>query len=350
MNWIKENKKLAGILGFMIFGALGLGVVLFMSYSSYTAAVEDYETSSNRIKILKSAKLFPSEENVALKEKSVTEYADKVNLLRGALLKVQQEKKPMSETEFQAKLKERSGAVKKLAETAGVVLPGGAEFALGFDEYTVSSPKTAEAAAELNIQLDMIESVVMTLIQSGVKSLDSIERTKLPVEKGSAPVVAPATLPKAKPGAKEKKSKKPIITVAEAAEPVLDRFPLKLTITTDQSPFQQVVNTLSNPSKIAQFLVLRLLRIENEKQEGPLKDEVRSRRAESMNQVSETPQAPKPGSDAGATIITPKAAPYDAVTVMGEEKLKVYLEIDYIRFRPVANTDGDVKEESSASR
>lgn len=350
MNWIKENKKSAGILGFMIFGALGLGVVLFMSYSSYTTAVTDFETSSNRIKILKSAKLFPSEENVALKEKSVTEYADKVNLLRGALLKVQQEKKPMSETEFQAKLKERSGAVKKLAEAAGVVLPGGAEFALGFDEYTVSSPKTAEAAAELNIQLDMIESVVMTLIQSGVKSLDSLERTKLPVEKGTAPVPAPAILPKAKPGAKDKKAKKAIITVAEAAEPVLDRYPLQLTITTDQSPFQQVVNTLSNPSKIPQFLVLRLLRIENEKQEGPLKDEVRSRRADSLNQVPESPQAPKGGADAAATIIAPKAAPYDAVTVMGEEKLKVFLEIDYIRFRPVANSDGDAKEDSSASR
>lgn len=346
MNWIKENKSLAAILGFMIFGAIGLGVVLFMSYDSYTATVAEFDASNSKIKTLKSAKLFPSEENVALKEKSVTEYADKVNLLRGALLKVQQGVKPMSETEFQAKLKERSGAVKKLADASGVTLPGGAEFALGFDEYTVSSPKSAEVAAELNVQLDMIENVVTTLIQSGVKSLDSLERTKLAVEKSTPAVVAPPA-PKNKPNPRDKNSKKPMITVAAAAEPVLDRYPLKLTITTDQSPFQQVVNTLSNPSKIPQFLVLRLLRIENEKQEGPLKDEVRNRRSEQAPEID----SPKKDDSAagGATIMAPKPAPHDAVTIMGEEKLKAYMEIDYIRFRPEASSDEGAKE-SAASR
>lgn len=343
MNWIKENKKLAGILGFMIFGAIGLGVVLFMSYSSYTASVAEFEASNSRIKALKSAKLFPSQPNVELKEKSVTEYADKVNLLRGALLKVQQPVEAMSETEFQAKLKERSSAVKKAAETAGVSLPGGAEFALGFDEYTVSSPRSAEAAAELNVQLDMIESVVTTLIQSGVKSLDSLERTKLAIEKPAA--AAPPPAPKPKTTAGSKKTKKAMPTAAAAAEPVLDRYPLKFTITTDQSPFQAVVNTLSNPSKIPQFLVLRLLRIENEKQEGPLKDEVRNRR---NNQGTETldltPAGNKDASAVGATIVAPKAAAHDAVTVMGEEKLKVYLEVDYVRFRPEATGEEDAKE------
>lgn len=346
MNWIKENKKLAGILGFMIFGALGLGVVLFMSFSNYTASVEEFDASNSRIKTLKSAKLFPSEENVALKEKSVSEYADKVNLLRNALLKIQPKIKPMSETEFQAKLKERAGAVKKLAEASKIPLPGGPEFALGFDEYTVSSPKSAEAAAELNVQLDVIDSVVVTLIESGIKSLDSLERTRLPIEKASTPVVAPPA-PQSKSSPKDKKSKKPIITAAAAAEPVLDRYPLKLTITTDQSPFQQVVNTLSNPSKMPHFLVLRLLRIENEKQEGPLKDEVKNRRNE------ESPPAPQPKDGAApggpATIMAPVPAPHDAVTVMGEEKLKVYMGIDYIRFRPAAVSD-DAAVNPAASR
>jgi hypothetical protein len=153
---------------------------------------------------------------------------------------------------------------------------------------------------------------------------------------------------KIKTGTKDnKKAKKSIITAAAAAEPVLDRYPLKLTITTDQSPFQQVVNVLSNPSKIPQFLVLRLLRIENEKQEGPLKDEVRSRRNEQAQ--STEPTAPDTKALAGgATIMAPKAAPHDAVTVMGEEKLKAYMEVDYIRFRPEATSDEDVKEPAAS--
>ncbi len=335
MNWIKENKKLAGILGFMIFGAIGMGVQLFMSYSSYAASVEEFEVSNAQIKSLRSAKLFPDEANVALKEKSATEYADKVDLLRGALLKIQPQIKPMTEAEFQAKLKERSGAVKKLAEASKIALPGGPEFALGFNEYTVSSPKSAEAAAELNIQLDAINSLVLALIESGIKSLDSLERTRLPVENASAPNV-PAPAPKVVATPKDKKSKKPIITAAAAAEPVLDRYPIKITITTDQSPFQQIVNTLSNPSKMPHFLVIRLLRIENEKQDGPLKDEIKSRKSEAPIAPPE-PVAPKVG--ATATIVAPSPAPQDAVTVMGEEKLKVYMGIDYIRFRPVADSD-----------
>ena len=33
MNWIKQNKKLASILGVMIAGALGLGVWLYLAWS-----------------------------------------------------------------------------------------------------------------------------------------------------------------------------------------------------------------------------------------------------------------------------------------------------------------------------
>lgn len=339
MNWIKENKSLAGILGVMIAGAIALAVLLFMSYTAYNESVEKWKTTSENVKRLKSAKLYPDPANVAAKEKMVAEYADKVNLLRATLLdsKVQQAVKPISETEFQAKLKDRANTVKRLAEGSQVLLP--ADFALGFDEYTGSLPRTPEVAADLNIHLDVMEKLITSLIQSGVKSVDMLERTKLPNEKAAvaAPVVAPKAT-KAKPNSKAKN--KTIITAAAAAEPVLDRYPIKLMLTTDQGPFQNLMNTLANPSKLPHFLVVRQLRVENEKLDGPLKSEIRISRDTVSTETSAAPAAAPSGAPAGTQVIVPpKAAPKDAITIMGEEKLKLYLEVDYIRFRPAAEVE-----------
>ncbi|WP_009959349.1 Amuc_1100 family pilus-like protein [Verrucomicrobium spinosum] len=339
MNWIKENKSLAAILGVMIAGAVALAALLFMSYTAYNESVEKWKTTSENVKRLKSAKLYPDTTNVAAKEKMVSEYADKVNLLRATLLdpKVQQPVKPISETEFQAKLKDRANTVKRLAEGSQVLLP--ADFALGFDEYTGSLPRTPEVAADLNVHLDVMEKLVTALIQSGVKSVDLLERTKLPNEKAAvaAPVIAPRAT-KAKPNSKGKN--KTIITAAAAAEPVLDRYPIKLMLTTDQGPFQNLMNTLANPSKLPHFLVVRQLRVENEKLDGPLKSEIRISRDAVSPETSNAPAAAPSGAPAGTQVIVPpKAAPKDAITIMGEEKLKLYLEVDYVRFRPAAEVE-----------
>ncbi|HSJ03763.1 MAG: Amuc_1100 family pilus-like protein [Verrucomicrobium sp.] len=342
MNWIKENKSLAGILGIMIAGGIGLAAFLFMSYSAYNQSVQDWETANQDANRLKSAKLYPNQDNVDAKEKLVTDYAEKVNLLRSTLLdpSVQQAVKPISETEFQAKLKDRANTVKRLAESSQVLLPG--DFALGFDEYTGTLPRTPEVAAELNVHLDVMEKMVTALIQSGIKSVDLLERTKLPNEK-AAVAVAPPKAKTGKPAASTKKGKgKTIITAEAAAEPVLDRFPIKLMLTTDQGPFQNLMNTLSNPKKMPHFLVVRQLRAENEKADGPLKSEIRITRDSALSSEAPAPSAPAAPSGAAAgtqVILAPKAAPKDSITVMGEEKIKLYLEVDYIRFRPSADVE-----------
>jgi len=353
MNWIQENKKLAGILGVTIVGALGLGVYLFLSYGAYNARMEEYSTTGGKVKQLKSQKLFPSAANADEKEQLVHEYADQVNLLRNALLNpdVQQPVKPISETDFQGKLKERANLIKKAAESTGILLPS--DFALGFDEYTNTVPRSPELAAELSLHLDVIERLIATLIESGVKSLDSLDRTKLPAERGATPppVIAP---PKPAPGAaaaaarnKNKNKKKPLITAAAAAEPVLDRYPIKIVLTADQGPFQSVINTLSDPAKMPHFLVVRQLRVENERADGPLKDEIRTKIQQAASSAGSSNSSSGDGFDPGAAkpdiananpqaILPPPPAAPDTFTVMGEEMIKVYLEVDYVRFRKAA--------------
>ncbi|TLD71573.1 hypothetical protein FEM03_05360 [Phragmitibacter flavus] len=345
MNWIKENKSLAAVFGVMIVGAIALGAWLFMSYSGYTAKREEWETTTAKIKALESQKLYPDAANAAEKEQRVTEYAEQVNLLRSALLNpaVQQAIKPLSETEFQARLKERVNAVRGSA-TGNMTLPE--DFALGFEEYTGSLPRSADVAAELGLHLDVMEKLVTALVDSGVQSLDGFERAPLPNEKAApAPKPEPAA-PARRNSASRRGGKKALISEETAAEPVLDRYTVKVFLTADQAPFQAVLNSLSDPAKMPHFVVVRLLRVENEQTESPLKETIRSQARSgstggdggvnadgtTASAAAATPSA----SGAARVIVPPTPLPPDAVTVMGAEMLKVYLEIDYIRFRPAA--------------
>lgn len=350
MNWFQENKKLAGIASITVAGAVGLGAWLFMAWSAYSESMEKWDTTQARIATIKGKKLEPTEANVAAREKLLTEYAEKVNDLRSALLSVQQKYpvKPMSETEFQSKLKDRATEAKRLVKNSGATpLPD--DFAFGFDKYAALPPRSAEIAAELNIHLDVIEKVVTTCIEAGVDSIDMVERTKLPNEDAPAPPKAAPVTSKSKSTAKNTKAKKPLITEQAAAEPVLDRYPIKLMITTDQAQLQTVLNTLCNPSKMPYFLVVRQLRIENSRLDGPTKEEVNSKRTAAATAASNglepvkptTPPAP----DAPQVIAAAKPAAPDAFDIMGNERLKVYMEIDYIRFRPAP----EIEEEEAAA-
>ena len=343
MNWLQENKPVAAILGLMIAGAAGLGAWLYLSWSAYSESMDQWSASDSQLATLRSKAIEPTEQNVGTMDKLVTEYADKVNLLRTALLspKVQQPIKAMSETEFQTKLKERATNMKKLARSAGMKeLPE--DFALGFDEYAAKIPRSADVAAELNVQLDVMDKLLTTLVESGITSLDSLERTKLANETAPLPP-KPAPVVTKKTSTKGGKAKKPVITEQAAAEPVLDRYPVKIQFTCDQGPFQNVINTLGNPTKMPHFLVVRLLRVDNERLDGPRRDEVNRPRTPATPEAAPAPvdaAATEPGNaPVVQSLAPPPPAPADAFAIMGNELLKVQLEVDYIRFRPAAEVE-----------
>ncbi len=316
MNWIQQNKSLAGIFGVMIAGAIGLGVWLFLAYSDYSSAMEEFTTASGSVTTLQSAKVFPSEKNVKVVEQRISDYRDKFAILRKVLLSpnLQEAIKPMAETEFQAKVKERTVAVKKRADAVGMKLPTN-DFALGFEGYSNDLPPNASVAAELNVHLDVMEKLILALAEGGVNSLDSITRTKLAGEKSgtSSTATSGTTIP-----------------AGVSTEPVLDRYTIKCVFVCDQIPLQNVMNVLSNPAKMPHFLAVRLMRVENEKIEGTSKEEVKN-----LVRAVPAPAADPTKNPADAAPSTDSTAPLppDAVAIMGGEMLKVYLEIDYIRFR-----------------
>ncbi len=335
MNRIQQNKKLATILGVMLVGGLGLGAWLFMAWSDFSNSRTGWDSMSQKTTAMENSKVYPSAANVAAFGQKLSDYQNKFYTLREVLLdpKLQQPVKPLSETEFQAKLKERAKAVDQKAKEAGVILPKA--FALGFEEYSDTLPLSAEAAAELDLHLDVMEKFIMTLIGAKVTSLDVLERSRLVIEKKKGPATAPPT-----PAAKKKGEKGAPAPVLSPSEPVLDRYTIKCTFTTDQGPLQAVMNNLSNPAKTPDFLAVRLLRVENEKTEAPTKDEVRA--PQQNNTPVEAPAPPRvgdPKAPPSNIIAPPKPLPPDSRAIIGSENLKVYLELDYIRFRQPPGED-----------
>lgn len=317
MDWIRENKPLATILGVIIAATLGLGYLLFDAWGAYSETRDSYQGVGGQIAGLKSARLAPTEDNLKAKKALVDEYGALVNQLGGALVILQPASQPVKDIEFQSRLKSKIAETRKAAALAKMSLPQ--DFAFGFEEYTSALPKSAEAATELSRFLDAVDELVRLFMKCGVQSVDLLERSKLPQEQAAAAAAA---------------------NTAQGAAAILEKRQVSLILTLDQGSLQLLISRLANPEDISFFTSLRLLRIENEKQEGPLRAEVR---------LPET--APAPGGDAAAPaapaapgqakpasdeIKPPAPAPVDSVPVLGEERLKVRMELDLVKFLEAA--------------
>jgi hypothetical protein len=382
MDWIRENKVLGTIVVLIVAGALGLVALLVMSYLKLSSSQEELEGINSNLAAIQRMPLYPSSENLEEKAKLVSEYEEAVNLLGTTLLTLQNEVPvtPMTETEFQADLKKRIAATKDKASKSpvkpgGMSLPPG-EFDFGFS-YTGTLPRNAEAATALGDYLAGVDAVACLMIDAGVESIDSIQRSELAVEKGvPPPKPEPVVRKSTKPGKKDKGKGAAPKKQVEVAK-VVERRTLTITATMDQGSLQTILNQLASVKNMPHYTVLRLHRVENMKQEGPLKSAMVMPPAPTT--VSEpAPEPPVPadapvavpatppavGTPAPAApgpapagqkpaapvvpavvmptsqpVVAPKPQSPDSQVVFGDEKLKVYFEIDLVRFvTPSAET------------
>ena len=316
MDWIRENKMLAGILGVIVAGSIGLGYVLFNSWTSYSEKRSAYIDLGDRIAQLEGLPLSPSEANLAAKTKLVGEYAKNVNQL-GVALRLLQDKvvpQPTTDTQFQAKLKERVIEIKKMAAALKVQLPD--PFAFGFDPYIGALPPN-EAATELSGYLESIEAIVKLAMACKVTSIDLLERSQIPEETGGSGDQASKS--------KSKGGNAPKGAATQGAA-ISQKRQISLMMTLDQGPLQLLISKLANPGDMPHFAIVRVLRVENQMVEGPIKAGVT---------IPPPPEGGEPPKEVGTEIRPPAPAPVDSVPVMGQELLKVQMDIDLVKFLPI---------------
>jgi hypothetical protein len=264
-------------------------------------------------RILNRAKIAPTPENLAAMHAMLKEYIVSAGKMALVLYKLQPDPKPMSDTDFQAKVKARTLEVKKLG--AGR-LP--AEFNLTFDKYVDNLPKASgtltadQVATELSGYLDAVEEITTMILKSGVGSIDLIERSDLPAEK---------TDDKATPNGQGQRG------AAEMSDQTItERRQVRLMLRLDQGVLQTILSKLASPSEMPYFTVVRLLRIENEVQVGParvaLAAKLEPEGGVTAPEGDEAKPAPK-----GVQPATP-----DSLVVLGKEGIRAYLEIDLVKF------------------
>jgi len=325
MSWIQQNKGPAAILGVTAAGAAGLGYMLFSSYSSYSATLEQFDSVNTSIAAMKSAALAPTPENLALKQSLVKEFTDATGRLSLVLNKLQVNNAPTTDTEFQAKLKAKIAESRKTAADHGMGLP--AVYNLAFDRYTGELPKSNDEATALSGYLDAVDTLVNTFAKAGVKQLEMLERSELDSEKAASTKPAPRAA-QTRPGAPGRPG-----APAAAAPKLSERRQVKVLLTLDQAALQILLSNLASPSEMPYFTVVRLLRIENERKDGPLRSEANvpaPAQAVSEDGVS-APLVPTEN-QAVTTTRAAEPAPVDSVAVLGNEKLRVFMEIDLVYF------------------
>jgi hypothetical protein len=309
MDWIRENKPLAAILGVIIVGSLALGYLLFDAWSTYEETKEGYLGVGNQVAALEGARLAPTEVNLKAKQAVVEEYAQVVNRLGKTLLILQPQIAPIKDIEFQAKLKTKISEARQATQSK-MQLP--ADFAFSFEEYTKNLPVSDAAATELSGYLDAMDELVKLFLKCNVHSLDELQRSKLAVEQAAT--------------AQQGGVQQPV------AAAILEKRQISAVVTLDQGTLQLLVSRLATPSEMPFFTNLRLLRIENQRQDGPLRTEVRLPKTKALPAGGDTGTAGTPAKEQSDEIKPPEPAPVDTVPVFGQEALKVRLEIDLVKF------------------
>ena len=263
MNWFKENKFLTGGLVAGGLGAAVLSYFLWAAYDRYTEALGDFQGKSAELARLRALAPFPDRKNLDAMEAQRAEFQESIDKLHSTIHAAQFPLLPMSEVEFQDRLKASVVRISEAARKAGMALPE--KFYMGFDQYQTEPPRK-EAAPLLGRQLKAIEWVVEQLISQRVKSLDRLERLALPEEEGKG------TGKGAKAGDKtEKPQKSDKVEKADAGGKeeggLIRRETIEVYFRSEQPAFREVLNQIACSSK--QFYVVTQLEVKNEKEKGP---------------------------------------------------------------------------------
>ena len=342
MNWIKQNKLLAGIAVVAIAGSLALLWFAFSSMGAASKSISSYKSSVGEIGRLQNANLFPNAANLAAKSEAVANLQAETRALSAGLGEKFGAKPAEDPATFGQRVQKKFEELKAEWEAAGVTVPK--DFFLGLDRYRQSVAANPAAVADLDTQLSAISTVIAATVKSGVTGLDKFTRAPVAGEEGGPN--------------------------PDSVKGPLRRYAIEIQCTGTEASIRSLVNSLAAANE--HFFAFRAIRLQNEVQTGPKKEEVRKQVAaataapaggaadlfglfEEGGGDAAPPPAPAPMTDAerlmanlagqegGADGNAPKAAQFvfakegtkDAFQFLGSEKVKATIRMDLVLFPPV---------------
>jgi hypothetical protein len=135
MNWIKANKFLSVFFAIMLVGVGALGYLLFVARSHYSDVRTQYEEQSTELNRLLSSAPYPEPGNVQKMEAQKKAHQEAITALRKSLVANEIPLEPLSEVQFQDKLRESVTRVTAKAAERGVDIAEKEKFYMGFGVY-----------------------------------------------------------------------------------------------------------------------------------------------------------------------------------------------------------------------
>lgn len=279
-----------GIVSVLLLAATGFYAA--SSFQRYRESLSKWDAKVELIADLEGQVPYPDEKNASVLEKRVGSYRDSVRALSETLKSFQ---RPLvtgvENTAAQMRAMKFVEDFRLFAKANAFAIETGNEFLLGFDAYADKMPDP-DLVPLLYFQMDAIDHLLRKLVTSGAKSMTSFERDPLPGESGSR---------------------------ESSSGAVIQKYPVRIRFQTDHDSLQGFINELANDREF--FYIIRVLKVQNENQEGPLK------------QIPED-EASSVGPEKSLEI--PIQSEQDARVLMGQERLNLFMVIDICRF-----TSGD---------
>lgn len=296
-EWFRENRWLGTFLvGFGLTSLLALWFLLSAKSGANDAAAEFGNAAAERNR-LEGLDPFPSEANYRKMKVHIDNYAASLEKFRENLkthaIAAVPELKP---NEFQMRLRQAMVTVAEKARGNRVKLPE--NFALGFEEFTLGLPNSADAPG-LGQEVAQAELLANILIDARVDAIGAFKRvTSLspgPAAPTPAPRRAPANAPK-----------------------LLERGVVDLSFTAAPSVTRRVLNQIASSPQ--QFYIMRTLHVRNENDKGPSRETAAAGAA-----PAPPPNAAGPAASTGKTNA--------ALTfIVGNEHVQTAIRVEMIRF------------------
>ncbi len=324
-----------GIFAVVLVG--GAAFYCFQSSGKYSAALEGWDTKVATIRRLERTVPYPSEQNADELEAKVGVYKGSVDKLFTSLNQFQ---KPLNmallNTEFQQLVSDRVSEFRGIAEAGSLKMEDGENFQLGFDLYQATLP-AQELVPVLDYELSAIDHLLRELVISGAEDLNSFVRDPIPGEGGAS---------------------------ADTKNSVVQKYPVRLRFRTTHGGLQQFINKVSNDKDY--FYMVRVLKIKNDNTVGPPKRSADdtgfprfvnpdTQELAGPDVLAEWgyPDLSDAELEAKATENGFALATEDAIVLMGQERLNVFMLIDITRFLnpdEIEKAEAENKSKSSKTR
>lgn len=305
MNWIKENKFLAGFIAVVVVGCGALGYLLYTAYGAYGDISDQYNQQAGELHRLQSLTPFPDQANLAKYQAERDDLIDATGTLATSLSQMVLPVVEMSPSAFQDHLRDTVSAIVSRAGQIGVKLPE--KFSLDFEKYE-SQPPPAAAAGPLGRQLAALQVAMNILLDEHVDAVSSLQRTPLPQETGGGGTGGGRG--------------------GRGGGPLVEKNPFEIRFTANQPSFQKVLNDFAASTK--QFFITRTLIIENTDPKPVSKSSDLNPPAGGGAPVAAGPAAvvAEPGAAAGTGTVEANRLHF----IVGTEKLTVAMRIDIVSF------------------